>query len=109
MYINVRNTHIFLSLKKKEEKKKKEKKGDNIALRVNNAALHNSSYLAASAPVSVHPRDLLTAGLASLISIASCNFRWDSPGATANMCYVRSYTFLFHTLYVYKLAMLRVV
>ena len=85
MYINVRNTHIFLSLKKKEEKKKKEKKGDNIAPRINNAVLHNSSYLAASALVRVHPRDLLTAGLASLISFASRNFRWDSPGATTSI------------------------
>ena len=83
--MNVRNTHIFFSLKKKEEEKKKEKKGDNIALRVNNAVLHNSPYLAASAPIRVHPRDLLIAGLASLISIAYRNFRWDSPGATASI------------------------
>ena len=74
-------THKYIFSLKKKEKKKKEKKGDNIALRVNNAVLHNSSYLAASAPVRVHPRDLLIAGLASLISIASRNFRWDSPGA----------------------------
>ena len=44
--------HIF---HKVVRKRKRKKKGDNVSLGVDNAALYNSSYLAASATVRVHP------------------------------------------------------